>query len=109
MTASEAFNGLITIVGSGGLVTILIALLGYKREAEKGRPVNTAPVIMAGQSMFNGGPQAKDIELLTQAVTGLTGAILRQVALMEESAERREREREFRMWLNEQKGGRPTP
>jgi hypothetical protein len=51
--------------------------------------------------------QATDIELLSQAITALTGVILRQVEVIEENAERRERERELRMLLNElQKSGK---
>jgi hypothetical protein len=105
MTASEAFQGLVTIIGGGGLVSVIIAFFSFKTQAMKGRVADPTPMVIAASS---GGPQAKDMELLTQALTGLTSVLLRQVVVMEEAAERKERERELRILIEELNKGRPV-
>lgn len=95
MTTAEAFNGVITIVGSGGLVSLIIAFLGFKKEAQKGRPDSDArPAMLAAT---NGAAQAKDVELLAQAISLNTAMMTRLVSAMEEAAERHERERDLRL------------
>jgi hypothetical protein len=64
MTAAEALTALAPIVGSGGIVSVLLAWIGYKQQAGKGREDPAPAVSVAYGSAI---PKSADIELLANA------------------------------------------
>jgi hypothetical protein len=85
MTAAEALTALAPIVGSGGIVSVLLAWIGYKQQAGKGREDPAPAVSVAYGSAI---PKSADIELLANAMTQL-GSQMTRLILMLEAMERR--------------------
>lgn len=97
MSPGEAVAGLAPIIGGGGVAGILIAYLGYRAEVAKARADRLRPV---ASGIGDGLAAATNVEPLTNAVTLLTGALVRrnQIAEFGMGAERAA---EFRAWLDE--------
>jgi hypothetical protein len=80
MTPGEAFSALTPIVGSGGLIGALLAYLGYRQQASRGRP-DPAPltVTLASSSPM----KSADMELVANAMSNIGSAITRSNILAE--------------------------
>jgi hypothetical protein len=81
MSTTEALSGIVSLVGAGGVTSIVLGFLAYKGQARAGRraPLESADLVDAN-GMF---PGSHDVELLTNAVTGLTAAFLKWCVLQE--------------------------
>lgn len=93
---SEALKGLITIIGSGGLVTIIGAYLAFRSEAHKGRRGDPDGRGVALSITKDDAPSLDKaaIEGLTSAVGTMNGLLLRIAAMIEREFEDREERRE---------------
>lgn len=80
MTPGEAFSALTPIVGSGGLIGALLAYLGYRQQALKGRP-DPAPLTV---TLASGAPmKSADVEMVASAISTLAAANMRSNILAE--------------------------
>lgn len=86
MTASEALQGIISIIGGGGIVTALVAWLAYKTEALKGRrsTVSDAGMGAIGAGFLVDGQSASHVAL---AAGGLTIALRDALPLLKSIAD----------------------
>lgn len=85
MTSTEALSGLASIVGGGGIVSVIIAWLGLKQEAMKGRrePDGRTVALAIGDVYA----EKRDREAFTQALKELTAVIVRIADLLEADVE----------------------
>lgn len=100
MTAADALTALAPIIGTGGIVSVLVAWLGYRSQAAKGR-VDAGPVSAALAGALAGGiAKSADVELLAQAVSQLAGAITRSSLIQEYRIERAGLHEDLQEWLD---------
>lgn len=90
MTGLEALVGLVPLVGSGGIASVLTAWIGYKLQAKVGRS-DPPPIPVSIAAPF----AAKDLELLCQTISLHTAVMSRLAELVEREIERRHREDEL--------------
>jgi hypothetical protein len=95
MTSGEAFAALSPIVGSGGLIGALLAFLGYRQQAKRGRP-DPAPLTVAMAS--NSPIKSADVELVVNSLSLLASAMIRANLIAE-----------YRIYQAEAKGGEVIP
>ena len=99
MNAADALTGLITLVGTGGLTSIVIGFLAYKKEAGKGRrePMKAETLPTPGPY-----PGSWDMELVANALTTVSSAVMRLSLLHEFQMTRRPGGQEaFEKWIEE--------
>jgi hypothetical protein len=93
MTYDEAVSALLPLVGAGGVTSIVVAFLGYKAAAAKGRPDvdGEAPALAIGCALADKG----QVQALTTAISDHTLLMARLLDLEERkfhAQEERERE-----------------
>lgn len=87
------------IVGSGGVVSVLVAWVGYKTQASRGRPeIQAAAGTKVGADISAWPIKASDIVLLAEAATQLSGSINRNNLIMEYQIEKRGDHDRFEEW-----------
>lgn len=87
----DALKGLVAVLGSGGLCTIIVAFLNFWSEARKGRRGEPEAV---ADGVSKPAITAADVELLANSISDLAGAAIQMAALMKASAESAKHERE---------------
>lgn len=92
MNATEAFGGLVTIVGTGGLATILVAFIGLK-SAKQAKAQAEASVSSPVGDVLRA---EKIVEPLTNAISTLAGAVNAAVPPLVRLAEQQEEDAEQR-------------
>lgn len=88
MTVEEAVKNLVVLVGSGGLVTLLVAWLGVKQAAIKGRPDTTSVVAAVGSGLLD----RSQFEFVQHSLETTNSLLARIVTLLEETEKNRERD-----------------